>query len=365
MTFPLFPEQASLGAREVDYVMLWLIGISCFFLLVTAGPIAFFCFRYRRGNQVNRVHIRKGALALEFTWTIIPIFVALGLFGLGASAYFRQRHPPEEAMELHVVGKQWMWKIQHPEGKREINELHLPEGVAVKLLMTSEDVIHSFFVPSFRVKQDVLPGRYTTIWMVPSKPGSYHLFCAEFCGTSHSRMIGRVTIMPRAEYQAWLLTGEQGESPVAAGARLFRELGCTGCHVGSPAVHAPNLNGLFGSVVPLEGGTTTLADERYLRDSIMLPNLQIVHGYEALMPSYQGKVSEEELMAVITYLKTLGSGKRGERIGGPGSAGAVEAGGEAARVQPLHLDMRTPAPAVVQPDGAPAAGGPAKGGTPP
>jgi cytochrome c oxidase subunit 2 len=234
MTFPLLPEQASLGAREVDNLMLWLMAISVFFLSVTAGPVLFFCFRYRRENKVNRMRNDHATFKLEIAWAVIPAIIAMFLFGYSAAAYFRQRHPPANAMEIHVVGKQWMWKLQHPEGKREINELHIPIGIPIKLLMTSEDVIHSFFIPAFRVKQDVLPGRYTTEWMVPTRQGSYHLFCAEYCGTDHSRMIGRVTVMSRADYQQWLTTGDQGESPVVTGARLFRELGCSGCHAGSP-----------------------------------------------------------------------------------------------------------------------------------
>ncbi len=214
-------------------------------------------------------------------------------------------------MELHVVGKQWMWKIQHPQGKREINELHLPLGVPVKLLMTSQDVIHSFFIPAFRVKQDVLPDRFSTVWMVPSKLGTYHLFCTQFCGTSHSRMVGRVIVMTPTEYQQWLISGEQTESPVQTGARLFRQYGCSGCHVGSPVVRAPSLEGVYGSVVPLEGGRTVIADDRYLRDSILLPNSEVVAGYAPVMPTFQGRISEDDLMALISYLKSLGGGSEG------------------------------------------------------
>lgn len=339
MTFPLLPEQASLGAREVDSLTLWLLGVSVFFLLVTAGPIVFFSYRYRRDNPVNRLYSGKGAIFFEIAWTLVPLCIAVGLFGFSASAYFRQRHPPENAMEIHVVAKQWMWKVQHPEGKREIDELHIPLNEPVKLLMVSQDVIHSFFIPAFRIKQDVLPGSYTTEWMTPTKPGRYHLFCAEYCGTDHSRMIGTVTVMPRPEYEQWLTSGEQGESPVLAGARLFRTLGCSGCHVGSPVVRAPSLDGVYGSVVPLAGGKTVVADERYLRDSIVLPASQIVHGYDPVMPTYAGSVSEEELMALITYLKSLGARPHG---GGAGTRGAVEASpGSRGGSQPLNLNMRT------------------------
>ncbi len=315
MKFPLLPDQASLGAGEVDHLMLWLMGVTVFFLLVTAGPILFFCFRYRRGNPTNRRIRDSGGFKLELTWTLIPLLVSLFLFGASAAIYFRQRHPPEDAMEIHVIGKQWMWKVQHPQGKREINELHLPVGVPVKLLMTSQDVIHSFFIPAFRIKQDVLPGWLTTQWFVPTRTGDFHLFCAEYCGTDHSRMIGRVRVMSRPDYEQWLVTGHQEEGPVLVGARRFRELGCSGCHagpLGNSVVRAPDLNGLYGSVVPLEGGKMVVADDRYLRDSIMLPNSEIVHGYAPVMPSYQGRLSEEDLLAVIAYLKSLGKEPRQE-----------------------------------------------------
>ena len=238
---------------------------------------------------------------------MIPLVIAMGCFTVAASTYFRQRHPPADAMEIHVIGKQWMWKIQHPQGKREINELHLPEGAPIKLLMTSQDVIHSFYIPAFRVKQDVLPGRYTAMWMVPNKPGVYHLFCTQYCGTGHAQMSGKVVVLSKADYQKWLTSGEQSESPVMEGARLFRQFGCSGCHAGSRVVRAPDLAGLYGSVVPLEGGKTTVADEQYLRDSILLPNSQIVAGYEPVMPSFQGRISEDQLMALIAYLKSLGA----------------------------------------------------------
>lgn len=311
MRFPILPDQAATSARHVDHLMLSLLGIALFFIILIGGLIAYFSFRYRRGNVVNRVIRNKGSFKLEVAWTLTALGIGLLLYVYSASVYFRLRHPPAEAMEIHVIGKQWMWKIQHPDGKREINALHVPVGVPVKLLMTSQDVIHSFFIPAFRTKQDVLPGYYTTQWFVADKPGRYHLFCAEYCGNAHARMIGQVDVLSRDAYQEWLRTGPVEEGPVVAGARLFRELGCSGCHVGSPVVHAPDLNGLFGSMVQLEGGRSVLADERYLRDSILLPNSQIVHGYQPIMPSFQGQVSEGDLMALISYLKSLGRAPEG------------------------------------------------------
>ena len=314
MTFPIVPDEASLGARDVDQLMIALLAMTAFFVILVAGPIIYFSFKYRRSNPVNREYNAKGTLKLEIAWTVIPLLIAVGLFLGAASLYFQQRHPPEGAMEIHVVGKQWMWKLQHPQGKREINELHLPLGVPVKLLMTSQDVIHSFYIPAFRVKQDVLPDRFSTVWMVPSKLGTYHLFCTQFCGTSHSRMIGRVIVMTPQDYQRWLISGEQSESPVLTGSRLFRQYGCSGCHVGSPVVRAPSLEGVYGSVVPLEGGRTVIADDRYLRDSILLPNSEVVAGYAPVMPSFQGRISEDDLMALIAYLKSLGGASEGGRV---------------------------------------------------
>jgi cytochrome c oxidase subunit 2 len=200
-----------------------------------------------------------------------------------------------------------MWKIQHPEGNREINELHVPLGRIVKLTMTSQDVIHSFFLPAFRVKQDVVPGRYTTEWFKASRLGTYHLFCSEFCGTQHSAMGGRIIVMDPAAYEEWLVRGQPGSTLVQSGERLFRELGCSGCHVGPSIVRAPPLEGLFGMPVPLDNGQVVIADEAYLRDSILFPAKQIVGGYTNDMPSFQGRVSEEELLQLIAYIKSLGA----------------------------------------------------------
>ena len=308
MMFPIWPDQASSGAQEVDQLMIALLGMSLFFVLVVAGPIIYFSFKYRRSNPASRVLSFRKTWIIEIAWTVIPLVIAIGFFFVAASIYFRQRHPPADAMEIHVVGKQWMWKIQHPQGKREINELHIPAGIPIKLLMTSQDVIHSFYIPAFRVKQDVLPGRYTSMWFVPRTPGKYHLFCTQYCGEGHARMNGQVFVLPKADYQKWLTSGEQAESPEKEGARLFLQYGCSGCHAGSRVVRAPSLVGLYGSVVPLEGGKTTIADDQYLRDSILLPNSQVVAGYDPVMPSYEGKISEDALFALIAYLKSLGSG---------------------------------------------------------
>jgi cytochrome c oxidase subunit 2 len=229
-----------------------------------------------------------------------------GLFGWAADLYFRERRVPKDAMELNVIGKQWMWKIQHPEGNREINEIHVPAGRMVKLTLASQDVIHSFFLPVFRIKRDAIPGYYTSEWFRPTKVGTFHLFCAEFCGTHHSGMIGKVVVMEPAAYQEWLAAGRPQSTLAQAGERRFRELGCSGCHMGSSVVRAPPLQGLYGKPVPLQDGKIVTGDEGYIRDSILLPNSQITAGYQPLMPSYQGRVTEEELLELIAYIKSLG-----------------------------------------------------------
>jgi cytochrome c oxidase subunit 2 len=226
-------------------------------------------------------------------------------YAWGAKHYFVIERPPPDAMEINVVGKQWMWKIQHPEGNREIDQLHVPLGRTVKLMMTSQDVIHSFFLPEFRIKQDVVPGRYTSEWFKAQKLGTFHLFCSEYCGTSHSRMIGNVIVMTPADYENWLIQGHPADTLAQSGERLYRELGCSGCHEGRSVVRAPPLQGVFGKPVPLNDGEVVLADEAYLRDSILFPAKQIVGGYTNDMPSFVGKISEEELLEVVAYLKTL------------------------------------------------------------
>jgi len=235
----------------------------------------------------------------------------MGVFTWGANIYYNMARVPADALEINVIGKQWMWKVQHQEGNREINELHVPIGRAVKLTLASEDVIHSFYLPAFRVKQDAVPGRYTTEWFEATRAGTYHLFCAEYCGTAHSRMIGRLVVMDPAEYEEWLSTGHPGDTLVKAGERLFRELGCSGCHMGSTQVRAPPLEGLYGKPVPLQSGEVVRADEKYIRDSILLPQSQVTAGYEPVMPSFQGHITEEQILELIAYIKTLGTKQAG------------------------------------------------------
>jgi cytochrome c oxidase subunit 2 len=244
---------------------------------------------------------------LEITWSVVPLIVVLGIFVWGASVFFAMSRPPDDTLNIYVVGKQWMWKFQHLSGQREINQLHVPVGRPVKLIMTSEDVIHDLFVPGFRVKADVIPGRYTHIWFEPTKPGRYHLFCAEYCGTKHSGMIGEVTVMEPDQFQAWLSGGEAEGSLASEGAKLFADLACNTCHRPEVQGRGPVLNGLFGRSVQLEGGTTQTVDEAYVRESIVDPNAKITAGFQPIMPTYQGIVSEEGLLQLIEYLRSLGT----------------------------------------------------------
>jgi cytochrome c oxidase subunit II len=301
--FHLFPPEASSSAQQVDWLYFGLTAMLIFFSALVFLPIIFFAIRYRRGSNADRSNPLEGSNLLETGWTIFPLLVGLGFFSWGAILYYHIERPPGNALQVQVVAKQWMWKLQHAEGKKEINELHVPLNRDISLTMTSQDVIHSFFVPAFRVKQDVVPGRYTTEWFHPTRLGEYHLFCAEYCGTNHSRMIGRIVVMEPAEYQQWLASGESGESIALEGRRLFRDRGCSGCHEGSKAIHAPPLEGVYGKQVPLASGEIVTADDQYLRDSILLPGKQISAGYENIMPSFTGHISEAEIMKIIAYLK--------------------------------------------------------------
>lgn len=304
--FRLFPSAASSNAGTVDLMLLGLVLVSAFFVASVFFPILWFSIKYRRGSQADRTNPSEGSNLIEVGWTTLPTILGIALFSWGAVGYYRAEAPPGDSLQVNVVGKQWMWKLQHAEGKREINELHVPLGRPVRLNLTSQDVIHSFFIPAFRVKHDVIPGRYVTEWFKATRAGAYHIFCSQFCGTEHAEMIGRVVVMEPAAYQQWLATGETNEPIAQAGARLFRERGCSGCHGANATFRAPPLEGIYGKPVPLSNGQTVKADEQYLRDSILLPAKQIAAGYENIMPAYSGNLSEEEVMQIIAYLKSLG-----------------------------------------------------------
>ena len=305
--FPLFPEQASTVAGRVDALYVFLLVVSVAMTLLIAGLIVYFIIKYRRRTEDELGTPVTGALTLELLWTVIPFLIIMVMFVWGASVYFTLSRPPRDALEIQVVGKQWMWKFQHLDGQREINELHVPVGRAVKLILASQDVIHSFFVPAFRIKSDVVPGRYTTVWFEATTPGTYHLFCAEYCGTQHSGMIGQVIVMEPTQYQAWLSGGAAEGSLADAGQKLFEDLACDTCHRGDTQGRGPLLDGLFGKTVQLQNGQTIIADENYIRESILNPSAKLVAGFQPLMPTFQGLVSEDQVLQLIAYIKSLGT----------------------------------------------------------
>ena len=308
--FPLFPEQASTLAGWVDGVYFYELAITAFFTALICVLILFFAVKYRRGSRASRSNPVTHNTALEVFWMGVPLLLALIMFVVGTYVYFNLYDYPPDASEIYVLGRQWMWETQHPEGRREINALHVPVGRPIRLTMTSQDVIHSFYIPAFRVKQVVLPGRYTSMWFQATKPGTYHLFCAEYCGTLHSGMIGNVVVMEPSEFEEWLSSGAVKESMAAEGERLFRQYGCSGCHGPNATVRAPLLDGVFGHAVPLSTGVVVTADERYVRDSILLPKSQVVAGYEPVMPTFEGHMSEGDILKIIAYVKSIGNTER-------------------------------------------------------
>ena len=305
--FRLLPEQGSTHAPHVDLLYYFLLGMTVFFTVLIAGLILYFSIKYRAGNiRVDRTPGPENAVAVEILWMAIPFAISMLIFGWGASLYFTAYRAPTAATEVQVVAKQWMWKFQHPNGRREINELHAAVGQPTKLTMISEDVIHSLFVPAFRTKRDVLPGRYSNCWFEATRTGEFHLFCAEYCGTNHSRMIGRIVVMAPDEFENWLSGDTTDESPIEAGQRLFEELRCASCHRSEGSTsRCPPLEGLFGREVPLADGSKVTADENYLRESILRPAAKVVAGYQPLMPSFDGQVDEEQLIQLIAYMKSL------------------------------------------------------------
>jgi len=301
--FPLWPARASTAAGNVDALYIFLIIVSGMMTLLVFTAIIIFAARYRHRRGVLAEQI-EGSIPLEVTWSIIPLGVFMVIFVWGAVVYFHSRTPPRDSTDVYVIAKQWMWKLQHAEGQREINSLHIPVGRDVRLIMTSQDVIHSFFVPAFRMKQDVLPGRYTTAWFHATKAGTYHLFCAEYCGTQHSGMIGDIVVMEPAQYEAWMSGGNTG--PLSAtGEKLFAELGCATCHRSDTQGRGPTLQGVFGKPVQLQDGRIVTADENYIRESILDPGSKIVNGFKPVMPTFQGLVNEEQVNALVAYVKSL------------------------------------------------------------
>ncbi len=303
---PLYPEQASNFAPQVDALMVFIIAICVFFAVAVTVAIIFFLYKFRRKASGEIGVAIHGDMRLESAWIVVPLVLALAMFAWGAVVYVDFRRAPTDTLDIYVIGKQWMWKLQQPNGRREINELHVPVGQNVRLIMSSEDVIHDFSVPAFRVKMDVVPGRYNTLWFRPTKTGKYHFYCSQYCGTNHAIMGGWVTVMEPDEYTAWL-SGSSGtiENPVLAGEKLFAERSCLACHASDGKGHGPSLNGFYGGKVKLADGSTVTADEEYIRESLFNPNAKIVAGYQPVMPSYQGQLTEEQTLDLISYVKSL------------------------------------------------------------
>ena len=337
-TFPLFPDSASALSGRVDILYVIWVLISLFFTLLIAGLIVGFMARYRRRHHEEVGADERAAVWLEILWSAVPLGIMLFMFAWGARVYFDLYRPPKDAVEYTAIGKQWMWKVQHPDGQREINALHVPVGQSIRMRLASEDVIHSFYIPAFRIKQDAVPGRYTSLWFKAEKPGTYHLFCAEYCGTEHSRMIGSVIVMEQRDYENWLAGGTAGKSMAAAGADLFVARACVTCHRAAPGIiqRGPKLEGLYGSQVKLADGRTVVADDNYIRESILNPTAKVVAGYDPVMPTFQGQITEEQLSQLIAYVRSLGP--VGSAAAG-GTGGTAPAGTTASNAQ---MDANSP-----------------------
>jgi cytochrome c oxidase subunit 2 len=303
---PLFPEQASTLAPEVDNLYFFVTAVTAFFALLVVFFVIVFAVRYRdrTGEKVGAPI--TGSIWLELVWSIVPFFVSMAIFAWSTVVFFHLVRAPDQTLEIYSTGKRWMWRFQHIDGQSEINELHVPLGRPVKVTFTSEDVLHSLFIPAFRVKADAIPGRYSSIWFTPTKKGEYHLFCAEYCGTKHSGMIGRVFVMEPVEYQAWL-SGSSGLSMTARGAQLFQQLGCVSCHLTDGSGRGPSLAGKYGQQEQLVSGEVVVVDDTYIRESILTPQMKLVAGYGPVMPTFQGQVNEQGLMSLIEYIKSLPS----------------------------------------------------------
>jgi cytochrome c oxidase subunit II len=319
---PFFPDEASNFAGNVDSLFSFIL-LTCLFFSVTVTLLVIFAaFKYKRKSEGEVGDTVEGNMAMEIGWTLLPLVIAIGIFAWGAVIYVNFRTAPKDTLDIYVIGKQWMWKLQQPNGRKEINELHVPLNRNIKLIMGSEDVIHDFYVPAFRVKMDVVPGRYNTLWFRPTKVGKYHFFCSQYCGTNHAIMGGWVTVQDPAEYAAWL-SDEGGDlNPVSAGEKLFTQLACVTCHIGNGTGRAPSLNGVYQGKVLLADGSTVVADEAYIRESILQPKAKIVAGYQPVMPTFQGLVTEEQILNLTAYIKSLQSQPVPAKGGGVAPAAA-------------------------------------------
>ena len=307
--FSLFPTQASTLAPEVDNLYLGIVAITAFFAVVVVIFVVYFAIKYRddTGDKVGAPI--TGSMPLELGWSLIPFFISIGIFVWASVVFFHIVRAPDQTLDIYSTGKRWMWRFQHIDGQREINELHVPVGRPVRVVFTSEDVLHDLFIPAFRVKADAVPGRYSAIWFEPTQVGEYHIFCAEYCGTRHSGMIGTVYVMEPADYQAWLSGGGvTGGTMLQQGEALFTQLACVTCHLPDGTGRGPSLVGVFGSTVTLENGSTVTADESYLRESILTSQAKTVKGYEHVMPTFQGLINEDGVAALIEYIKSMQAG---------------------------------------------------------
>lgn len=303
--FALFPPAATQTAQRTDLLYFSLLALAGLVTVALVTLIIVFCVRYRRGSKADRSHAPTDNTRLEQVWTLTPFLGFVVLFVWAAHDFVRLYQPPRDAMPIFIVARQWMWKAEHTNGRREINELHVPAGRPVRLLMASQDAIHSFFVPAFRIKQDVVPGRFTALWFKADQEGDYSLFCAEYCGTDHARMVGRIRVMAPEDYSRWLDEGHVQTGVAQRGFALFRRHGCAGCHSANSTVHAPDLTGLLGRRVHLQSGGSLIADETYIYDSIIEPDKHIVAGYDNIMPSFKGQLDEEDIMAIMEYLRVM------------------------------------------------------------
>ncbi len=316
----LLPETASTFAGEWNWLFWMLVALCGLVATAIAALLIYWAIRYRRRRENELPEQIEGNIKVEAAWTVIPLILFLGMFGWGAKLYLDVERPPNNARNIFIVGKQWMWKAQYVTGQREINTLHVPVGEPIKLTMISQDVIHSFFVPAFRIKQDVLPRRYTTIWFQATKPGRYHLFCAEYCGAKHSGMIGWVYAMEPHDFQLWLEQGGAEGSLASTGEKLFHQYGCSNCHHFQTQGRCPMLRDLYGRPVLLTNGQTVLADETYLHEKILRPKAQLIQGFDPIMPSFEGQLSEEQLLALIAYIKSIGPQPGAQQPVSPGTA---------------------------------------------
>ena len=315
---PLYPEQASNFAPQVDNLVLFMMAVCLFFAVAICAAVVYFFLKYQRQSPDEIGEPIHGDLRLEIAWIVLPFFLLLAMFGWGAAIYVDYRHTPSDTLDVYVIGKQWMWKLQQPNGRKEINELHVPINRNIRLIMASEDVIHDFSVPSFRVKMDVVPGHYNTMWFRPIKTGQYHFFCSQYCGTNHAVMGGWVTVMEPEDYAKWLSGASLSGDPVAVGEKLYTELACSTCHLADGKGRGPSYSGLYGSRVKLADGSTVTADDAYIRESILQPNVKIVAGFQPVMPSFQGLVTEDQILALTAYIKSLKDQPP------PGRSGAAE-----------------------------------------